>query len=104
MQTEIVPANKMETVVAPEKPEKFKPSRRLITAFISIAIINLATALDAPIISVALPVNLPSTIEIRLPHFTPATNVPLKVITIALKGNAIQAFWAGTSFLLTSMV
>ena len=28
----------------------------------------------------------------------------LKVITVALKGNAIEAFWAGTSFLLTSMV
>lgn len=27
-----------------------------------------------------------------------------KVITVALHGNAIEAFWAGTSFLLTSMV
>ena len=27
-----------------------------------------------------------------------------KVITVALKGNAIEAFWAGTSFLLTSTV
>ena len=63
MQTETAPEDKMETVVAPEEPEKFKPTRRLIAAFISIAIVNLATALDATIISVALPVSSPTTIE-----------------------------------------
>lgn len=53
----------------------------MLAAFTSIAIVNLACALDATIISVALP-----------------------VITVALHGNAIEAFWAGTSFLLTSTV
>ena len=105
MRAEIFPEHKMETVVAPEEPEKFKPSRRLITAFISIAIVNLATALDATIISVVLPVSLPSTIDNKLPHFTLPTNVPPKgFFTVTLKGDAIQAFWAGTSFLPTSMV
>lgn len=64
-----------------EEIEKFKPGWRLLSAFTSIAIVNLACALDATIVSVALP-----------------------VITVALKGNAIEAFWAGTSFLLTSTV
>lgn len=41
-----------------EEVEKFKPGWRLLAAFISIAIVNLATALDATIISVALPVSL----------------------------------------------
>ena len=38
--------------------EKFKPGWRLMTAFASVAIVNLACALDATIISVALPVSL----------------------------------------------
>ena len=41
-----------------EEVEKFKPGWRLLAAFTSIAIVNLATALDATIISVALPVSL----------------------------------------------
>lgn len=41
-----------------EEVEKFKPGWRLLAAFVSIAIVNLATALDATIISVALPVSL----------------------------------------------
>ncbi len=41
-----------------EEVEKFKPGWRLLAAFISIAVVNLATALDATIISVALPVSL----------------------------------------------
>lgn len=53
----------MGTVVAPEEVEKFKPSRRLVTGFIPIPIVNLATALDATIICVALLVSLPSAIE-----------------------------------------
>ncbi|MCJ1385149.1 hypothetical protein MMC17_008268 [Xylographa soralifera] len=70
----------MDTVEASEV-EKFKPGRRLLAAFASIAVINLASALDATTISVALP-----------------------DITVALNGTAIEAFWAGTSFLLTSTV
>ena len=41
-----------------EVEEKFKPGWRLLAAFTSIAIVNLACALDATIISVALPVSL----------------------------------------------
>ena len=41
-----------------EEVEKFKPGWRLLAAFTSIAIVNLACALDATIISVALPVSL----------------------------------------------
>ena len=61
MKTLAAPEDKMETVIAPEEPEKFKPSKRLLAAFISIAIVNLATALDATIVSVALPVSSPPT-------------------------------------------
>ena len=42
----------------PDDVEKFKPGWRLLAAFTSIAIVNLACALDATIISVALPVSL----------------------------------------------
>lgn len=41
-----------------EEIEKFKPGWRLLSAFTSIAIVNLACALDATIVSVALPVSL----------------------------------------------
>ncbi|KAI4112307.1 MAG: hypothetical protein LQ338_008326, partial [Usnochroma carphineum] len=83
--TEFDPKDTVTTSTSPqvaEQPaEKFNPGWRLLCAFTSIAIVNLACALDATIVSVALP-----------------------VITVALHGDAIQAFWAGTSFLLTSMV
>lgn len=59
----------------------FQPSRSFLFAFISILIITLAAALDATSLSIALP-----------------------VFTAKLHGTAIEAFWAGTSFLLTSAV
>ena len=59
----------------------FKPGRGFLFAFISICIITLAAALDATSLSIALP-----------------------MITEKLNGTAIEAFWAGTSFLLTSAV
>lgn len=43
----------------PETPEKFRPGWKLLCAFTSIAIVNAACALDATIISVALPVRPP---------------------------------------------
>lgn len=43
---------------SPDDIEKFKPGWRLLAAFTSIAIVNLACALDATIISVALPVSI----------------------------------------------
>ncbi|KAG9233168.1 major facilitator superfamily domain-containing protein [Amylocarpus encephaloides] len=62
-------------------PTAFKPSRNFILAFASICVITIAAALDATSLSIALP-----------------------IITEKLKGTAIQAFWSGTSFLLTSAV
>ncbi|KAF5872773.1 putative mfs multidrug protein [Botrytis fragariae] len=59
----------------------FTPGKRYIAACTSILIVNLACALDATTIAVALP-----------------------TISEALNGNAIEAFWAGTSFLLTSTI
>ncbi|APA13247.1 hypothetical protein sscle_10g080170 [Sclerotinia sclerotiorum 1980 UF-70] len=58
-----------------------KPGKRYIAACTSILIVNLACALDATTIAVALP-----------------------TISEVLNGNAIEAFWAGTSFLFTSTV
>ncbi|KAF2831146.1 MFS general substrate transporter [Ophiobolus disseminans] len=69
-----------ETLQAPE-PEKFQPGWRFLAAFGSLCIITLMAALDATSISVALP-----------------------IMARALGGSAIEAFWAGTSFLLTSTV
>jgi hypothetical protein len=39
-----------------QETEKFKPGRKLLFAFAAIAIVNLACALDATVVSVALPV------------------------------------------------
>ena len=59
----------------------FNPGWRLYMAFISLCVITLMAALDATSISVALP-----------------------IMAKLLKGTAIEAFWAGTSFLVTSTV
>ncbi|KAI2476988.1 ProP Permease major facilitator superfamily [Pyrenophora tritici-repentis] len=69
-----------ENVKAPS-PDKFKPGWRFLAAFGSLCIITLMAALDATSISVALP-----------------------VMAKALGGTAIEAFWSGTAFLLTSTV
>ncbi|KAI9852378.1 MAG: hypothetical protein M1838_000900 [Thelocarpon superellum] len=59
----------------------FHPGWRFIVAFSTLSVITLAAALDATSLSVALP-----------------------IISRALNGTAIEAFWSGTSFLLTSTV
>lgn len=59
----------------------FEPGYRFFLAFGSLCVITLMAALDATSLSVALP---------QMAH--------------ALNGTAIEAFWAGTSFLLTSTV
>jgi hypothetical protein len=59
----------------------FRASRPFILAFVSLCVVVLAIAFDATSLSVALP-----------------------IMTVALGGTAIQAFWAGTSFLLASTV
>jgi predicted MFS family arabinose efflux permease len=60
---------------------EFKPTTAFVLAFVSICVITLAAALDATSLSIALP-----------------------IITKKLRGTAIEAFWSGTSFLLTSAV
>ncbi|KAF2464048.1 MFS general substrate transporter [Lindgomyces ingoldianus] len=59
----------------------FNPGWRFVAAFASLSVITLMAALDATSISVALP-----------------------IMAKLLKGSAIEAFWSGTSFLLTSTV
>ncbi|MCJ1381293.1 hypothetical protein MMC17_004403 [Xylographa soralifera] len=59
----------------------FKPGWRFYLAFVTLSIITLAAALDATTLSVALP-----------------------IIAQDINGTAIEAFWSGTSFLLTSTV
>ena len=60
---------------------EFKPNYRFYLAFLTLSVITLAAALDATSLSVALP-----------------------IIASKLHGTAIEAFWSGTSFLLTSTV
>ncbi|KIV91704.1 hypothetical protein PV10_06217 [Exophiala mesophila] len=60
---------------------EFKPSMQFIMAFAALAVLTLMVALDGTSISVALP-----------------------IIARKLQGSAIEAFWAGTSFLLASTV
>ncbi|KAF2874973.1 major facilitator superfamily domain-containing protein [Massariosphaeria phaeospora] len=72
-----VPADNVQD--SPDAP--FNPGWRFLAAFASLAVITLMAALDATSISVALP-----------------------TMAQLLGGSAIEAFWSGTSFLLTSTV
>ncbi|MCJ1476574.1 hypothetical protein MMC13_005240 [Lambiella insularis] len=71
------PASENAVALSPE----FTPGLRFYMAFLSLAIITIAASLDATTLSVALP-----------------------IIAQEINGTAIEAFWSGTSFLLTSMV
>jgi hypothetical protein len=64
-----------------EHGEEWKPSRDFVLAFSSLSTLSLAVAFDATTLSVALP-----------------------IISTALNGTALEAFWSGTSFLLSSTV
>ncbi|KAF2277437.1 MFS general substrate transporter [Westerdykella ornata] len=64
-----------------EALEAFNPGWRFYAAFASLCVITLMAALDATSLSVALP-----------------------IMAKALGGSALEAFWSGTSFLLTSTV
>ena len=81
--TETVTPQGEEPPLAPleEVTPAFKPTKGFLLAFGSICVVTLAAALDATSLSIALP-----------------------IVTVALKGTAIQAFWAGTSFLVASAV
>jgi MFS family permease len=65
----------------PNNEVEFNPGRRFFLAFAVLATLTLMVAIDGTSISVALP-----------------------IIAKKLNGTAIEAFWAGTSFLLTSTV
>lgn len=69
--------------ILPHQPQAvaFRPGTRFYLAFSALAALSLVVALDGTSISVALP-----------------------VIAKALNGSATDAFWAGTSFLLSSAV
>lgn len=75
----------VETDQEPLRPSQhavvFQPSRRFYLAFTALAALSLVVALDGTSLSVALP-----------------------VIAEEIGGKAIDAFWAGTSFLLASTV
>lgn len=60
---------------------KFKPNARFYLAFVAIASLTLAAALDATSLSIALP-----------------------ALTRDLGGDATQAFWTGTAFFLASSI
>ncbi|KAL1603938.1 hypothetical protein SLS60_005530 [Paraconiothyrium brasiliense] len=83
---EALPSTPSEDSISPKspsttEPEAFNPGWRFVAAFGSLCVIVLMAALDATSLSVALP-----------------------VMARALHGSAIEAFWSGTSFLLTSTV
>jgi MFS family permease len=79
----IIPESK-ETSTMPalgETNPEFKPGMAFYLAFSSICIVTLAAAFDATSLSIAIP-----------------------IVTEKLHGTAIEAFWSGTSFLVTSAV
>ena len=79
--------------------ETFKVTPRLLVAFVTLSVITLMVALDGTSLSVALPV---SSVVCTACAVTTLTTV--QIIAQKLKGTAIEAFWSGTSFLLTSTI
>lgn len=67
--------------LGPNDEPIFKPNRDFYLAFTAMCVVTLTIALDATSLSVALP-----------------------VVSTALDGTALEAFWSGTSFLLASTV
>lgn len=76
-------SNSLSSSQNAEKPTaaEFKPNKGFYLAFVALATLTLMVALDGTSLSVALP-----------------------IVAQALKGSALEAFWAGTSFLLASTV
>jgi len=64
-----------------DEPPKFKPGWRFYLSFVAIASLTLAAAIDATALSVALP-----------------------ALADDLNGTAIESFWIGTSFLISSAI
>lgn len=78
---------------------EFKPGWRFYTAFNSLCVVFFASTLDGTSLSVALPVGPP----IPSSCYT-ALTAQSQTISEKLNTTAIQAFWAGTSFLLATTV
>lgn len=78
-------ASRGTSAYGPRKDEdvepEFSPDWRFYLAFLTLAVLSLVAALDATSLSVGLP-----------------------MIALRLHGSAIEAFWSGTAFLLTSTV
>lgn len=68
-------------ICSKDEAAAFKPTKAFMLTFSSLCVITLAAALDATSLSIALP-----------------------IMTDDLGGTAIESFWSGTSFLVTSAV
>jgi MFS family permease len=79
--------------------EEWKPTKNEWLIMISLAFISLMVALDATILVTVLPVSL-------VKHFRQcsSTDRTLQEIARKLNGTSAEAFWAGTSYLLTSAI
>lgn len=75
------PKREPKSPINDQNKSDFRPGWRLYSALFSLCTVILVVALDATSLSVALP-----------------------IISHELGGTAIEAFWSGTSFLLTSTV
>ena len=84
----------------PPQPD-FKPSLRLYLAFLTLAVITMAVALDGTSLSVALPV---SSFSFGYCQLTLCSYTYSQIISQKLHGTAIEAFWSGTSFLLCATI
>lgn len=73
--------SEMDRLGADEESAPFKATKRFLLVFVALSVLTLMVALDGTSISVALP-----------------------IIADRLNGTGIEAFWAGTSFLLSSTV
>lgn len=88
-----------------EEIEKVKPGWRFLAGFTSIAFVNLACALDANIISVALPVSLASLPSLQVHLLASSSSSPSHLKAIQLKPfgcepHSSSPLWSGSRTLL----
>jgi MFS family permease len=90
-----------EESATPSASQDFNPGWRFVVAIMSLSTITLMAALDATSLSVALPVSH----RLFQSYICQSLTIYLlQKMANVLNGTAIEAFWAGTSFLLTSTV
>ncbi|KAH6611981.1 major facilitator superfamily domain-containing protein [Boeremia exigua] len=78
-------------------PLDWKPTKNELLVMISLSFISLMVALDATVLVTVLPVRTPRD------RWAPVVNVGQEIAQ-ALDGTSAEAFWAGTSYLLTSAI